>query len=125
MYRLIKKQGNARRGEFVTPHGTVQTPAFMNVATCAAVKGALSAYDLKNINTQVMLCNTYHLHLRPGDDVVRHMGGVRKFTGWEGPVLTDSGGFQVFSLASLRSITEEGVTFSSHIDGRKIFMGPE
>ena len=125
MYRLIKKQGNARRGEFVTPHGTVQTPAFMNVATCAAVKGALSACDLKNINTQVMLCNTYHLHLRPGDDVVRHMGGVRKFTGWEGPVLTDSGGFQVFSLASLRSITEEGVTFSSHIDGRKIFMGPE
>lgn len=125
MYKLIKNSGTARRGEFVTPHGTIQTPAFMNVATCAAIKGGLSAEDLKEINCRVMLCNTYHLHVRPGDDVVYDMGGLHKFTGWEGPILTDSGGFQVFSLASLRKIKEEGVYFQSHVDGRHIFMGPE
>ena len=125
MYKLIKRENHARRGELQTVHGTVQTPAFMNVATAAAIKGAVSAYDLKDIKCQVMLSNTYHLHLRPGDDVVRKMGGVRKFTGWDGPVLTDSGGFQVFSLAKLRNIKEEGVTFASHIDGHRIFMGPE
>lgn len=125
MYKLIKKNGNARRGEFHTVHGTVQTPAFMNVATQGAIKGGVSAYDLKDINCQVQLCNTYHLHLRPTDTLVREMGGLHKFTGWEGPILTDSGGFQVFSLASLRKIKEEGVYFSSHIDGHKIFMGPE
>ena len=125
MYKLIKKEGNARRGEFVTVHGTVQTPAFMNVATCGAIKGALSAVDLKEIDCQVMLSNTYHLHVRPGDDLVRDMGGLHKFTGWSGPILTDSGGFQVFSLASLRKIHEEGVYFQSHVDGRHIFMGPE
>ena len=125
MYRLIKKEGNARRGEFVTVHGTVQTPAFMNVATCGAIKGALSAVDLKEIGCQVMLSNTYHLHVRPGDELVRDMGGLHKFTGWNGPILTDSGGFQVFSLASLRKIQEEGVYFQSHVDGRHIFMGPE
>lgn len=125
MYRLIKTEGAARRGEFVTVHGTVQTPGFMNVATAGAIKGAVSAYDLKELDCQVQLCNTYHLHLRPGDDTVKKLGGIRKFTGWEGPVLTDSGGFQVFSLAKLRNIREEGVTFASHIDGHKIFMGPE
>jgi len=125
MYKLIKQEGNARRGEFVTPHGTVQTPAFMNVATCAAIKGALSAFDLKQLRCQVMLCNTYHLHIRPGDEVIRQLGGLHEFTGWDSPILTDSGGFQVFSLASLRKISEEGVTFASHIDGRRIFMGPE
>lgn len=125
MYRLIKTEGTARRGEFVTPHGTIQTPAFMNVATCGAIKGAVSTLDLKNIKCQVQLCNTYHLHLRPGDDKVKELGGLHKFTRWEGPILTDSGGFQVFSLAKLRDIKEEGVTFHSHIDGRKIFMGPE
>ena len=125
MYRLIKTEGTARRGEFVTPHGTIQTPAFMNVATCGAIKGAVSALDLKNIKCQVQLCNTYHLHLRPGDDKVKELGGLHKFTRWESPILTDSGGFQVFSLAKLRDIKEEGVTFHSHIDGRKIFMGPE
>ena len=125
MYKLIKRENHARRGELQTVHGTVQTPAFMNVATAAAIKGAVSAYDLKDIKCQVMLSNTYHLHLRPGDDVVRKMGGVRKFTGWDGPVMTDSGGFQVFSLAKLRNIKEEGVTFASHIDGHRIFMGPE
>lgn len=125
MFKLIKKEGNARRGEFVTPHGTVQTPAFMNVATCGAIKGAVSALDLKNIKCQVQLCNTYHLHLRPGDKKVKQMGGLHKFTRWDGPILTDSGGFQVFSLAKLRNIKEEGVYFNSHIDGRKIFMGPE
>ena len=125
MYRLIKTEGTARRGEFVTPHGTIQTPAFMNVATCGAIKGAVSALDLKNIKCQVQLCNTYHLHLRPGDDKVKELGGLHKFTRWDGPILTDSGGFQVFSLAKLRDIKEEGVTFHSHIDGRKIFMGPE
>ena len=125
MYKLIKQEGSARRGEFVTPHGTIQTPAFMNVATCGAIKGAVSALDLKNIKCQVQLCNTYHLHLRPGDDKVKELGGLHRFTRWDGPILTDSGGFQVFSLAKLRNIKEEGVTFHSHIDGRKIFMGPE
>ena len=125
MYKLKKKIGKARRSEFITPHGTVQLPGFMNVATCGAIKGAVSAYDLKDIKCQVQLCNTYHLHLRPGDKVVKQMGGLHKFTGWSGPILTDSGGFQVFSLSKLRNIKEEGVTFSSHIDGRKIFMGPE
>ncbi len=125
MYKLIKKNGNARRGEFHTVHGTVQTPAFMNVATQGAIKGGVSAYDLKDINCQVQLCNTYHLHLRPTDTLVKEMGGLHKFTGWNGPILTDSGGFQVFSLSSLRKIKEEGVYFSSHIDGHKIFMGPE
>lgn len=125
MYKLIKKCGNARRGEFQTVHGTVQTPAFMNVATQGAIKGGVSAYDLRDINCQVQLCNTYHLHLRPTDTLVKEMGGLHKFTGWDGPILTDSGGFQVFSLSSLRKIKEEGVYFSSHIDGHKIFMGPE
>ena len=124
-YTLIKTEHSARRGEFATPHGTVQTPAFMNVATAAAIKGGLSAFDLKEIGCQVMLCNTYHLHLRPGDKLVAEMGGLHKFTRWDGPILTDSGGFQVFSLAELRKITEEGVTFRSHLDGHKIFMGPE
>ena len=125
MYRLLKQEGRARRGEFETPHGTVQTPVFMNVGTQGAIKGALSARDLKEIGCQVELSNTYHLHLRPGDKVVRQMGGLHKFMTWDGPMLTDSGGFQVFSLAGLRRIKEEGVYFSSHIDGRKIFMGPE
>lgn len=125
MYKLIKQEGNARRAEFVTPHGTVQLPAFMNVATCAAIKGGLSALDLKSIDTQVMLCNTYHLHLRPGDETVKKLGGLHKMTKWDSVILTDSGGFQVFSLAKLRNIKEEGVYFNSHIDGRKIFMGPE
>lgn len=125
MYRLIKKEKNARRGEFTTPHGTIQTPAFMNVATCAAIKGAVSAIDLQNLKCQVQLCNTYHLHLRPSDKVIKKLGGLHKFTRWQGPILTDSGGFQVFSLAKLRHIKEEGVYFSSHIDGRKIFMSPE
>ena len=125
MYKLIKNSGTARLGEFETVHGTVKTPGFMNVATCAAIKGGLSAYDLENINCQVMLCNTYHLHVRPGDKVVNEMGGLHKFTGWSGPILTDSGGFQVFSLSSLRKIKEEGVYFQSHVDGRHIFMGPE
>ena len=125
MYKLIKNVGTARRGEFTTVHGTVQTPAFMNVATAGAIKGALSAQDLEDIRCQVMLSNTYHLHLRPTDKVVRQMGGLHKFTTWKKPILTDSGGFQVFSLASLRKIKEEGVTFASHIDGHRIFMGPE
>ena len=125
MYHLIKQEGAARRGEFETVHGTVQTPAFMNVATAGAIKGAVSAYDLKDLHCKVQLCNTYHLHLRPGDETVKKLGGIRKFTGWDGPVLTDSGGFQVFSLAKLRNIKEEGVTFASHVDGHKIFMGPE
>lgn len=125
MYKLLKKEGNARRGEFITPHGTVQMPAFMNVATCGAIKGGLSAYDLKDIKTQVMLSNTYHLHLRPGDETVKQLGGLHKMTGWDGVILTDSGGFQVFSLAKLNNIREEGVVFNSHIDGRRIFMGPE
>lgn len=125
MFNLIKTEGTARRGEFTTVHGTVQTPAFQNVATCGAIKGGLSAYDLKDIDCQVQLCNTYHLHVRPGDKLVKELGGIHKFTGWDGPILTDSGGFQVFSLAKLRKIKEEGVTFNSHVDGRKIFMGPE
>ena len=124
-YRLLKQEKNARRGVFTTVHGTVQTPAFMNVATAGAIKGGLSAYDLGQIGTQVMLCNTYHLHLRPGDKLVADMGGLHRFTRWNGPILTDSGGFQVFSLAKLRKITEEGVTFASHLDGHRIFMGPE
>lgn len=122
---IQKTEGMARRGVLHTPHGTVQTPAFMNVATCGAIKGALSAYDLKEVHCQVQLCNTYHLHLRPGDEIVKQLGGIHQFTRWNGPILTDSGGFQVFSLAKLRNIKEEGVTFASHIDGRKIFMGPE
>ncbi len=125
MFELINKENNARRGEFTTVHGKVQTPAFMNVATCAAIRGAVSAFDLKDINCQVMLCNTYHLHLRPGDEVIKTMGGLHKFTNWDRPILTDSGGFQVFSLAQLRNITEEGVVFNSHINGKRIFMGPE
>lgn len=125
MFELIKKEGGARRGRFNTVHGTIETPVFMNVATAAAIKGAVSAIDLKQIGCQVMLSNTYHLHLRPGDEVVRKLKGIREMSRWDGPVLTDSGGFQVFSLAGLRSIKEEGVHFSSHIDGRKIFMGPE
>lgn len=125
MFKLIKKQGNARRGEFSTVHGTIQTPVFMNVGTAAAIKGAVSAPELNELGCQVELSNTYHLHLRPGDKVVYDMGGLHKFMNWQKPVLTDSGGFQVFSLAKLRNIKEEGVYFSSHIDGRKIFMGPE
>lgn len=125
MFKVIKKEGYARRGELETVHGTVQTPVFMNVATCGAIKGAVSAFDLKDIKCQIQLCNTYHLHLRPGDEVVKQLGGLHKFTRWDGPILTDSGGFQVFSLAKLRNIKEEGVYFSSHIDGHKIFMGPE
>ena len=125
MYKLKKQEGNARRGELETPHGTVQTPVFMNVGTAAAIKGALSAVDLKTIGCQVELSNTYHLHLRPGDELVRDMGGLHKFMTWDRPILTDSGGFQIFSLASLRKISEEGVKFNSHIDGRHIFMGPE
>ncbi len=125
MFTLLKKDRKARRGVFTCAHGTVQTPVFMNVGTQAAIKGGLSAYDLKQVGCQVELSNTYHLHLRPGDDVVRAMGGLHRFMNWDGPILTDCGGFQVFSLAKLRKITEEGVTFSSHIDGRRIFMGPE
>ena len=125
MYKLLKNIGTARLGEFETVHGTVKTPGFMNVATCAAIKGGLSALDLENINCQVMLCNTYHLHVRPGDKLIKEMGGLHKFMNWDRPILTDSGGFQVFSLAKLRKIKEEGVSFNSHVDGRKIFMGPE
>lgn len=125
MFKVIRKENNARRGEFQTVHGAVQTPAFMNVATCGAIKGAVSAYDLKDIKCQVQLCNTYHLHVRPGDKLIRDLGGLHDFTGWHGPILTDSGGFQVFSLAGLRKIKEEGVYFASHVDGRRIFMGPE
>ena len=126
MFKVIKKEGKARRGEFSCAHGgTVQTPVFMNVGTQGAIKGGVSALDLKEIGCQIELSNTYHLHLRPGDKVVRQMGGLHKFMNWDGPILTDSGGFQVFSLASLRKIKEEGVTFASHIDGHRIFMGPE
>lgn len=124
-FTVIKEDGLARRGVFETVHGTVQTPAFQNVATCGAIKGGLSTQDLKDVGAQVMLCNTYHLHVRPNDKIVREMGGLHKFTNWDRPILTDSGGFQVFSLAKLNKIKEEGVTFNSHIDGRKIFMGPE
>ncbi len=125
MYKLLKQEGRARRGEFVTNRGIVQTPAFMNVATCGAIKGAVSAEDLKTLGCQVMLSNTYHLHIRPGDEVIKGCGGLHTFSTWDGPILTDSGGFQVFSLSSLRKIDEEGVTFASHVDGKRIFMGPE
>lgn len=125
LYKLIKQEGRARLGDFETVHGTVHMPAFMNVATTGAIRGAVSAYDLKELHCQVQLCNTYHLHLRPGDENVHTLGGLHKFTGWNAPILTDSGGFQVFSLSQLRKITEEGVNFRSHIDGHKIFMGPE
>lgn len=125
MYRLIKEENGARRGELVTNRGVVQTPAFMNVATAAAIKGAVSSEDLKTLGCQVMLSNTYHLHVRPGDGLIRRCGGLHRFTAWDAPILTDSGGFQVFSLSVLRNISEEGVTFASHVDGRRIFMGPE
>ena len=125
MYKLITTDGKAKRGVFSTPHGDIQTPVFMNVGTAAAIKGAVATSDLETIDTQVMLCNTYHLHVRPGDEIVKKLGGLHKFTVWNKPILTDSGGFQVYSLAKLRNIKEEGVTFNSHIDGRKIFMGPE
>ena len=125
MFRVIKTENNARRGEFTCPHGTVQTPVFMNVGTQAAIKGGLSALDLTQLGCQIELSNTYHLHLRPGDDVIKELGGLHKFMKWVGPILTDSGGFQVFSLSGLRKIKEEGVTFASHLDGHRIFMGPE
>lgn len=125
MLKVIKTEGSARLGEFKTVHSTVKTPGFMNVATCGAIKGGVSAYDLEDIKCQVQLCNTYHLHVRPGDKLIRELGGLHKFTGWDKTILTDSGGFQVFSLAGLRKIHEEGVYFNSHVDGRKIFMGPE
>ena len=125
MYKLLKTCGRAKRGDFHTPHGVIQTPVFMNVGTCAAIKGALSSEDLEGLKCQVELSNTYHLHLRPGDGIIKKMGGLHKFMVWDRPILTDSGGFQVFSLGTLRKITEEGVYFNSHIDGRKIFMGPE
>lgn len=124
-YRLLKQEGRAKRGEFSTVHGVIQTPVFMNVGTVAAIKGAVSTEDLEEIGTQVQLSNTYHLHVRPGDQIVKQMGGLHKFMSWDRPILTDSGGFQVFSLAKLRRIKEEGVYFNSHVDGRKIFMGPE
>ncbi len=125
MYKLLKTCGRAKRGEFHTPHGVIQTPVFMNVGTCAAIKGALSSEDLEGLKCQVELSNTYHLHLRPGDGIIKKLGGLHRFMVWDRPILTDSGGFQVFSLGTLRKITEEGVYFNSHIDGRKIFMGPE
>ncbi|MPM55539.1 Queuine tRNA-ribosyltransferase [bioreactor metagenome] len=125
MFEVIKTEGKARRGVFTCAHGTAQTPVFMNVGTQAAIKGGVSALDLKDVGCQIELSNTYHLHLRPGDETVRQMGGLHRFMRWDGPILTDSGGFQVFSLSGLRKITEEGVTFASHIDGRRIFMGPE
>ena len=125
MFILKKKDGKARRGCLITPHGEIETPIFMNVATCAAIKGGIAAEDLRDVNCQVMLSNTYHLHLRPGDGLVHELGGLQKFSGWTGPTLTDSGGFQVFSLSQLRRIKEEGVYFASHIDGKRIFMGPE
>lgn len=124
-YKLLKTEGAARRAEFTTVHGTVQTPAFMNVGTSAAIKGGISSYDLVDLKCQVELCNTYHLHVRPGDELIHRMGGLHKFMGWQRPILTDSGGFQVFSLAKLRKIQEEGVTFNSHVDGKRIFMSPE
>lgn len=125
MYTLLKQEGKARRGKFETVHGTFQTPCFMNVGTAAAIKGGVSSIDLRDLKCQVELCNTYHLHVRPSDKVIREMGGLHKFMNWDKPILTDSGGFQVFSLAKLRRIKEEGVYFNSHVDGRKIFMGPE
>ena len=124
-YKLLKTEGRAKRAEFHTVHGTIQTPVFMNVGTIGAIKGAVSTMDLHEIGTQVELSNTYHLHVRPGDKVVKQLGGLHKFMVWDKPILTDSGGFQVFSLAKLRKIKEEGVHFQSHIDGHKIFMGPE
>ena len=124
-FTLLKTEGKARRGRFETVHGTIETPVFMNVGTSAAIKGGISTIDLKEVNCQVELSNTYHLHIRPGDDLIYRMGGLHKFFNWDRPVLTDSGGFQVFSLAKLRKITEEGVTFNSHMDGKRIFMGPE
>ncbi len=125
MYQLLKQEGKARRGQLTTVHGVIQTPAFMNVGTAAAIKGGISSYDLVDLKCQVELCNTYHLHLRPGDQLIRELGGLHRFMGWDRPILTDSGGFQVFSLSKLRKIQEDGVTFHSHIDGAKIFMGPE
>lgn len=125
MYELVKRDGLAKRGRFYTVHGTIETPVFMNVGTAAAIKGAVSTDDLRGIKTQVELSNTYHLHVRPGDQIVKQLGGLHKFMNWDKPILTDSGGFQVFSLAGLRKIKEEGVHFHSHVDGRKIFMGPE
>ena len=125
MFELKKTEGRARRGLFTTPHGAIETPFFMNVGTAAAIKGGISSVDLKGLKTQVELCNTYHLHLRPGDDVIYKMGGLHKFMNWDKPILTDSGGFQVYSLAKLRKIKEEGVYFASHIDGRRLFIGPE
>ncbi len=125
MFKILKREGNAKRGQFQTVHGRIETPVFMNVGTVAAIKGAVSSIDLKDIKCQVELCNTYHLHVRPGDRLIHDLGGLHSFMNWDRPILTDSGGFQVFSLASLRKIKEEGVTFNSHIDGRKIFMGPE
>jgi len=125
MYKVLKREGMAKRAQFTTVHGTVQTPVFMNVGTVAAIKGAVSTEDLEGIGTQIELSNTYHLHVRPGDEIIKELGGLHKFMSWDKPILTDSGGFQVFSLAKLRKITEEGVAFQSHVDGRKIFMGPE
>ena len=125
MYQILKTEGRAKRAQMTTVHGTIQTPVFMNVGTAAAIKGAVSTMDLKEIKTQVELSNTYHLHVRPGDQVVKKLGGLHRFMNWDRPILTDSGGFQVFSLAGLRKIKEEGVYFHSHVDGRKIFMGPE
>ncbi|MBR4033194.1 MAG: tRNA-guanine transglycosylase, partial [Clostridia bacterium] len=125
MFELLKQEGRARRGIFHTVHGDIQTPVFMNVGTCAAVKGGISSEDLREVRCQVELSNTYHLHIRPGDKLIYEMGGLHKFMNWSGPILTDSGGFQVFSLSQLRKITEEGVKFASHVDGKRIFMGPE
>ncbi|HAG57680.1 MAG TPA: tRNA guanosine(34) transglycosylase Tgt, partial [Ruminococcaceae bacterium] len=125
MYQLLKQEGSARRGVFHTVHGDIQMPAFMNVGTAAAIKGGISSYDLVDLKCQVELCNTYHLHIRPGDQLIHDLGGLHRFMGWKGPILTDSGGFQVFSLAKLRTIREEGVYFASHVDGKRIFMGPE
>ena len=124
-FELLKTDGKARRGVLHTVHGDIQTPVFMNVGTCAAIKGGVSTMDLRELKCQVELSNTYHLHVRPGDKLIKEMGGIHKFFNWDKPVLTDSGGFQVFSLASLRKISEEGVNFQSHVDGRRIFMGPE
>lgn len=125
MFQLLRQEGKARRGRFHTVHGDIETPVFMNVGTSAAIKGGISTMDLYEVGCQIELSNTYHLHLRPGDEVIRDLGGIHKFFNWDRPVLTDSGGFQVFSLAPLRRIREEGVYFASHIDGRRIFMGPE
>lgn len=124
-FQLIKREGHARRGEMMTAHGIIQTPVFMNVATLAAIKGAVSTEDLRQIHCQIALSNTYHLHVRPGDELIRELGGLHRFMNWDGPILTDSGGFQIFSLAKLRKIKEEGVSFNSHVDGRLLFMGPE